>query len=257
VWVLAWPDVTEVDLRTGAIEGPPISALAQGVGEADIEVGGRTVWATTGASLARINPATGEHLKPVRVTTAAGVPVGWTGVSVGEGSVWATTLQNQLVQVEPSTGRELKISTLPTSSDGVAAGEGGIWVLDKLAGVLLHVDPASGVVVKEIPLGGDLLRVVAGEGSVWVLDGGAGVLTPIDPATDTPDPSIRVGETPSDLAIGSGTVWVADRAGVIFGVDAVNERVTRFPIGAPVRAVAVDGETGHVWAVIAGQGEAC
>ena len=115
----------------------------------DIDVGGRTVWATSGLSLARINPATGEHLKPVRVTTVAGVPVGWTGVSVGEGSVWATTQQNQLVQIEPATARVLKTLPLPASSDGVAAGEDGIWVLDKLAGVVLHVDPASGGVVKE------------------------------------------------------------------------------------------------------------
>jgi streptogramin lyase len=254
--VLAWPDVTEVNPRTGTIE-ELIPLTLVGGGDVDIDVGGRTVWATSGLSLARINPATGEPLKPVRVTTVAGVPVGWTGVSVGEGSVWATTQQNQLVQIEPATARVLKTLLLPASTDGVAAGEDGIWVLDKLAGVVLHVDPASGGVVKEIPLGGDLLRVVAGEGSVWVLDSGAGVLTPIDPDTDTPDPPIRVGQAPSDLAIGSGTVWVADRDGVIFGVDAVNERVTRFPIGAPVRAVAVDGETGHVWAVIGGEGQGC
>ena len=257
VWVLAWPDVTDVNLRTGAIAGVIPLTFAGGLGDSDIDVGGRTVWATSGLSLDRINPATGEHLKPVRVTTVAGVPVGWTGVSVGEGAVWATTLQNQLVQIEPATARVLKTLLLPASTDGVAAGEDGIWVLDKLAGVVLHVDPASGDVVREIPLGGDLLRVVAGEGSVWVLDSGAGVLTPIDPDTGTPDSSIRVGQAPSDLAIGSGTVWVADRAGVIFGVDAVNERVTRFPIGAPVRAVAVDGETGHVWAVVAGEGQGC
>jgi Protein kinase domain len=257
VWVLAWPDVTEVNPGTGAIERLINLTLGGGLGDADIDVGGRTVWATSGLSLARINPATGEQLKPVRATTVAGVPVGWTGVSVGEGSVWATNLQNQLVQIEPATGKVLKTLTLSTSTDGVAAGEGGIWVLDKLAGALVHVDPASGDVVKEIPLGGDLLRVAAGGGSVWVLDGGAGVLTPIDPASDTPDSSIRVGQAPSDLAIGSGTVWVADRAGVVFGVDAVNERVTRFPIGAPVGAVAVDGETGHVWAVIAGEGQGC
>jgi Protein kinase domain len=256
VWVLAWPDISAVNLRASAIDLVPIS-LGQGVGEADIEIGGRTVWATSGLSLARINPATGELLRPVRLTTVDGVPVGWTGVSAGEGALWATTLQNQLVQIQPSTARVMKAQILPASTDDVAAGEDGVWVLDKLAGVVLHVDPASGAVVSEIPLGGDLIRVAAGEGSVWVLDSAAGVLTPIDPETDTPDSPIRVGQNPSDLAIGAGTVWVADRDGAIFGVDAVNGRVDRFPVGAPVRAVAVDGETGHVWAVIGGQSLDC
>jgi streptogramin lyase len=247
VWVLTGPSVIDVDLGSGAINGVidlPLGSPGYGTG---IAVASRTVWVGTGVGLARVNPATGEQLKPVRPNA---LPVATTGVSNGEGSVWATTLGNQLVQVEPTTAEVLKVLTLEASTDDVAAGEGGVWVLDKLQSRVLHVDPLSGRVVAEIPLGGDVLRIASSGGSVWVLDTAAGVLIPIDPDTDTPRAPIRVGDAPTDLAVAETAVWVSDRTGALFRVDALNGRVTRFTVGAPIHAIAVDRETGHVWAVI-------
>jgi len=246
-WVLTGPNVIDVDLGSGAINGE-IDLPATGFYGTGIDVASRTVWVGTGVGLARINPATGEHLKPVRLTVN-GVSVATTGVSNGEGAVWATTARNQLVQLEPGDGKVLKIRNLEASTDDVAAGEGGVWVLDKLGSRVLHVDPLSGHMV-EIPLGGDLLRIGAGGGSVWVLDTAAGVLIPIDPDTDTPRAPIRIGDAPTDLAVAETAVWVSDRTGALFRVDALNGRVTRFTVGAPIQAIAVDRETGHVWAVI-------
>jgi streptogramin lyase len=256
VWVHAFPSVAAVDLRARTTDSIP---LHPGFTENDIDVAGRTVWALTGSTVSRINPATREMLKPVQLVPGGSfVPgVGASAVASGEGAVWISTLQEELVQVQPSTGRIEKVIPLPSSSDDVAAGEGGVWVLDKSDNRVLHVDPNSGDVVEVIRLGGDLSRIVAGEGAVWVLDAGTGVLIPIDPETDTPDSPIRIGQDPSDLAVGPGAVWVADRDGAIFRVGVENRRVIRIPIGSPVEAVAVDGETGHVWAVIAGQSPDC
>ena len=59
-----------------------------------------------------------------------------------------------------------------------------------------------------------------------------------------------MGDAPTDLAVAENAVWVSDRTGVLFRVDALNGRVTRFTVGAAIQAIAVDRDTGHVWAVI-------
>ncbi len=247
VWVVSPPNLLHVDPVSGTV-GETIFVQSS----AEPVIGFRTVWMlSSGNELLRINPATDALLPSVRLTLPGAAPIFSGGhAAIGEGAVWVS-LDNSIVKVDPI--RNEVIRRIKTGNvDGIAAGAGGVWVIDTLSGRLSEIDPASGKIVGSTDVSGSPDAITAGGGSVWLLDREVGTVLEIDAATLTPGDTIRVGSDETDITFGAGAVWLADGTGnSLTRIDPLTQVPRVFSIGSPVLRVAVDTDTGDVWAIIA------
>jgi streptogramin lyase/predicted Ser/Thr protein kinase len=249
VWLLVGPTVTHVDPTDGTIVGTVDLGANAGATFDSIAVGSRTVWVGALPGLVRINPATDQMLRPVRL-----MPPGVqqpTYVALGAGRAWGLTSDAHLTHVDPQTGAMQETADVGQGASALASGFNALWIADNLQGTLTKVEPETLDADKPIPVSGDLDAVAAGAGSVWILDSSAGVVIPVDPATSLPRSPIRVGLYPTDVAVGLGAVWVTDiEDGTISKIDPVTGKVEAFEIGAPMSAIAVDKRSGTLWVAV-------
>jgi DNA-binding beta-propeller fold protein YncE len=211
-----------------AVGGP--YGLASGAG---------SVWASLGAIVSRIDPATGQETKKIampKVTSVPG-PIAFSAQGV------FTLASSAIVKIDPATDTASELVDLDvTYADmqpaltHVAAGEGAVWALvyrgSATAGsrVLAKIDPASGAIVKslDLPINDADDQVAAGGGSVWVTDPEHGRLLVVDPATVAIAREIElgggaVGSGPAEMTISPTAVWIANYA---------RDRVLRVPFQA-------------------------
>lgn len=153
-------------------------------------------------------------------------------VAFGAGSVWVSAIpQNPssggLFRVEPETGEVL--SRLPVeSSTAVAFGEGSVWVTSEERGALLRVDPDTGETTAEIKASsGGANDLAVGGGAVWVASWG-----PVS------------GPVGQDHFKGKKLVRVDPETGEVAAEVPIEQNV----LEGGVSSVAVDDETGAVWA---------
>ena len=245
VWVANFANVQHVD---------PLSATTRATVPIDAPflspvVAFRTVWVATGDSVERINPATDELLRPIRLSAIGGIALPAI-VAAGEGAVWAA-LDKTLYRIDP-VANEIAAEIALAGSNGVAVGEGAVWVIDKLSGSLTAIDPGTGEVSASTTLAGNLDDVVAGGGSVWVLDRAVGIVAVVDPESLAATNTVRVGDDEQNIVFGAGAVWLADgEANSISRIDPLTREVATFPMGGPVADVTVDPDSGAVWVLLA------
>jgi YVTN family beta-propeller protein len=241
VWVGAPPLLHDLDPVTGTIRAS--INVAQG---GNLAVGFRTVWLAAGNAVQRMNPATDQPLRAVRVEEATGI-VGPSEIAVGRDAMWVTT-EEGLYRLDPFTARVIGTTEI-TGSTGVAVADGTVWVVDDFAGTLTAFDESDGTVRDSIELPGSLDGVVAGGGSVWVLDHEAGVVSVVDPDTLSVIGTVRVGGDERDIVFGADAVWLADGADrSLTRIDPVGRQTTSFDVPGEAQCVTVD-QDGEVWAL--------
>jgi virginiamycin B lyase len=169
--------------------------------------------------------------------------------------VWvvATSIDSELVRIDPATNTVVAQIPRTVFSDGfAAAGAGAIWETDFDANDLLRVDPASNQVTATIPLGDDAAPegVAAAAGAIWVADHHLGTVSRVDPLTNTVTATVEVGPAgssgPYELAAGATGLWVnTPRTAEVTHIDpATNSVVGRVEeSGPPI----LDGD--RVWIV--------
>jgi DNA-binding beta-propeller fold protein YncE len=212
-----------------------------------VEVGHRLVWVSTVSRLSRLNPATGEPLRPIPPREG----FEWGDVAAGVGSVWIAERPGSVVRLDPRTGRVIDRIDVPGTPDDIAAGEGAVWVADKLASTVFRIDPKKNQVVSEFPVGGSLDEIAVGQGAVWILDSTAGTLASIRPDTEEIRGPFPVGSDPTGLDVGLGSVWVAGgREGIVTWVNPNTLAQVLIAVGAPVSEIAVDEGEGVVWVTV-------
>jgi streptogramin lyase len=252
VWVGYVSVVQHVDPLTGTVRStirvPQLTSIVVPV------VGFRTVWVTTGTVLYRINPATDQLLRQTRMAPRpAGLAEFAVRIAVGEAAVWLSS-STTVFEVDPIDGkvvRELDIGTV----DGLAAGEGAVWVTDELSAELLRLDPATGEVAGSVSLAGGLDAVAVGGGRAWVLDRGAGTVTAVDVGSLAVLDTVRVGSDVTAMVFGGGSIWLADGSdGSVTRLDPETLVTAVFPVEGHVANVAVDPESGDVWALVVPEG---
>ena len=94
-------------------------------------------------------------------------------VAVGYGAVWVVVhgaRDNQLLRIDPATGKVTKRTRFPSSSpiDGLAAGLGSVWVVASSTATLYRINPRSARRDGRIDLGGRAARPEVVLGSIWV-----------------------------------------------------------------------------------------
>ncbi len=251
LWVTNFANLQHVDPVSGTVRAnvPIQSPFLTPV------VAFRIVWIATDDAVERVNPATDELLRPIRLEQVSGIAIP-PYIAAGEGAVWVV-LDKVLSQIDPATNEIVHETTPVPGSTGIAVGEGAVWVIDKLTGSLTAIDPATGAAGASADLPGNLDDVVAGGGSVWVLDRAVGTVSVVDPQTLTVDATVRVGDEEQNLVFGAGAVWLADGpATTLSRIDPVTRELTTYPMAGPVVDVAVDQDTGGLWVLISDSGDA-
>jgi DNA-binding SARP family transcriptional activator/DNA-binding beta-propeller fold protein YncE len=167
-----------------------------------VEVGDDSIWVAVGPRhVVRIDPAT--------TRVAATIDVGDVPLSVafGEGALWAVTIAERALRIEPGTNAatmEVPIG-YPVA---LTAGENAIWVSDA-RGQIWRIDSATAAVSQTTPVGRGLVGLCAAGGAVWVANNAEGWVARIDPADGQVAGHVMVGHAPTDVALENGTVWVS------------------------------------------------
>jgi serine/threonine-protein kinase len=251
VWVLTADKLTQVDPNDGSVGGDTSMRGLLPVDSRSLAIGFRTVWVGDVGLVHRVNPATGEELRPVALWGLTD-PGGVAYVTVGEGIAWAVGEDGFLVRIDPLTASKDGSVDASQSASGIGAGFDAVWVVDDLHETLTRVDATTLEIVGTYPAPGDMNAIAVGAGAVWLLDSNAGVVTPFHPDTGVFGAPIRVGIGPTDVVTGLGSVWVTNQGeDTLSRIDPITGEVETIPVGGPAAAIAIDEPTETVWVVFA------
>jgi class 3 adenylate cyclase/streptogramin lyase len=137
-----------------------------------------------------------------------------------KGALWASTLQQEVLRIDATTGQVLATVPFATSPNGIAAVGDSVWIAAGPRAVELGA--TTGVIMATVAIGqqeaqggtfGKGFQGIALDGNdIWVTDPAGGRVLRIDARTGTVLAAIRVGHTPAGLAVGAGHVWIAMQA---------------------------------------------
>jgi branched-chain amino acid transport system substrate-binding protein len=228
----------------------------------DIAAGAGALWVGNGGgpenngtiSISRVDPHSNRITSTVRLpdtgSGSAWPTVGFPGVAVGAGAVWAINPDQTISRIDPKTG--LRVATVNARASTIAAGDAGVWFVDADRSAVTRIDPRTNRVGQTIPVGANLLLGIAvGAGSVWATGENEGLVWRIDPGPHPVTRSIDVGVGVSFITLGDAMVWVANSVdGKVSRIDPHTNTVTaKVPIGA---SQAIAAGEGSVWVSVAG-----
>lgn len=207
VWVANGNDgtITQIDPRTDAVE----ATLDHLGGGSElvlhpvflIAADRRYLWATRGTRLLRIDPTT-DIVKSIDIGET---PI---GLTAGGGEVWVTTLEENLLRIQPAAVTVSGRASLPTQGLAPVFERDALWLIANLRrGDVTRFDPGSLTQTVTVPIGGTPSDLAVGEGAIWAANGD-GAISKIDLTRAAVTAVTPVGHNPSALAVGYGAVWV-------------------------------------------------
>jgi YVTN family beta-propeller protein len=238
-----------------AIAGVVVATVAVLVGVFLVKSGGTPALAAPGR-LVRIDPRTNSV---VRTASMGQDP---TGVAVGAGRVWMTTVPDSSVwHVDPRT---LAITRISVNGTPVGIAVKGAVAYVAGSGGATRIVATSGQVTGLIKTPGDATTIASGPGGVWFVasdtayrladvsvvppfgTGRIDARVPIPPAS--PRDENHVGEDQAGMAVGEGAVWVLGDA-VDRRLSAIDPRTARIraTIPLPFGPGGVAAGLGGVW----------
>jgi DNA-binding SARP family transcriptional activator/streptogramin lyase len=167
-----------------------------------VAVDRRYVWVTQGDHLLRIDPSSNR----VERRLAVGSP---TGLAVGGGYVWVTTLSERLLRIDPGTAQLTAAQILPTQAIAPVFARGSLWLILTTSphAQIEQIDPVSLATVAAVTEVKDPSALAAGRGFLWAADG-HGNLSRVDESGAVTS-TLHVGSSLSAVATGAGATWVA------------------------------------------------
>jgi virginiamycin B lyase len=188
-------------------------------------------------------PAAGRVTASIAVANAV-------SLAAGEGSVWVSSNDSQLVRIDPATNAV--VATIPLPPGIVAVGAGSVWVSDFDRNQVNRIDPATNTVVATIHVGAAPEGIAFSPGAVWVANHHDGTVSRIDPTTDTVVATVVIPDQietdgPQGIAASADAVWVAaSGSAAVYRIDpATNTVVSKIPETAPCGSVIL--AAGSVW----------
>jgi streptogramin lyase len=159
--------VLRIDPRSGAVTGAfPLVVSGSYPDVSFPVVGAGAVWFVDLAD--RI-----VRVDPVRNEVVAGIELGDViqlsyRVAVGEEGLWFTRPDDdEVVRVDPSTGRVVDLVRVGRVPREIAVGGGAVWVANGRDGTVTRIDPGT-LDTTVVEIGGSLRDLEFGEGAVWV-----------------------------------------------------------------------------------------
>ena len=260
VWVLNTEDrsISRIDPKTKKV----VKRFGIGGVPSDIAAGAGALWVGKGGgpqnngtvSISRVDPRSNRITRTVRLPdTASGSKwpsVGFPGIAVGAGAVWAINPDQTISRIDPKTGG--RVATVDAQASAIAAGDAGVWFVDADRPAVTQIDPRTNRVGQTISAGANvLLGIAVGAGSVWATGENEGLVWRIDPGPHPVTRSIDTGAGVSFITFGDGMVWAANWVdGKVSRIDPHTNTVTAtVPIGA---SQAIAAGEGSVWVSVAG-----
>jgi YVTN family beta-propeller protein len=248
LWVANRADdtVTQIDPSSRSVvsttsPGTSVDALAAGAGAVWI-VDNRRVRAV------RLDPGFRSVRRAVKVGPEASLFVSSSAVAVGEGAVWVTNANAEVVRLDPDTNESVATIQVGNDPSAIAAGDGAVWVADQEDNTVTRIDPAvANAVTTVLPVGRGPTAIAVGANGVWVANTGEDTISRIDPDAAAVVARIRVGRRPTGVAVGAGGVWVTSSVdGSVSRIDPETNRVTETVEldQAPEKVTVADG---NVW----------
>jgi streptogramin lyase len=220
----------------------------------ELAITGGAVWTAGGPF--RIDAATGAVTGPFSSGES-------NDIGAGEGSLWASDFDNDLVRrFDPGTGKLQATIELPrgSSPEGITDSGGAIWVATHHGGTLARIDPATNTVTANVKVTyagrSGPQETAYGFGSVWVDVPNIGSVVRVDPQTNSVQAKIAfpVAMSPcGGIAVTATAVWVT---GCLDGtdiarIDPSTNKITRvFNVRGEMWQPAADGDT--IWFVAGG-----
>jgi branched-chain amino acid transport system substrate-binding protein len=125
------------------------------------------VWLVGGedfASVVRIDPKTNRPGQRIEVNASF-----LADIELGAGSVWASAPDDGVVwRIEPGPDPIARTISVGRGATSISFAEGVLWVANTLDGTVLRIDPATNEVMEAIPIAGTPLGVAAAEDNAWV-----------------------------------------------------------------------------------------
>jgi virginiamycin B lyase len=179
-------------------------------GEASIGVGAGSVWLVVNGPkcdacrVARVEP------KQLRVIATVPVSEGAAAVRFGDGFVWVTNPENNLVEkIDPKTLQVVRKTEVGPRPRFFAVGEGAVWALNQGDGSVSRIDIKTGQTMS-IPTqfvgdGGDM---TTGGGWVWIRGSGP-LLARLDPRTNKIVETYGPESGSGAAIVGYGAAWIS------------------------------------------------
>jgi len=206
------PGLARVDLKTSAV-----TTVAKGLASGVLGpvTGVSSIWLVSGdrSRLTRIDPESNAIVADMPLNAKA------LGMTFGQGALWITTQNNELLKISPYTIVTNEIIKVGKSPVSVALGEGAIWTLNAGDGSVSRVDPKTNKVVNTITLGVTIARgqLAVGEGSIWVSAPGVPLLR-IDPRTNHVTQQFS-GDGGGAVLVAQGAIWITATPTAIWRLD--------------------------------------
>jgi DNA-binding SARP family transcriptional activator/ABC-type branched-subunit amino acid transport system substrate-binding protein len=260
IWVLNTEDrtISRINPKTKKV----VKRFEVGGVPSDIAAGAGALWVGKGGgaenngtvSISRVDPHSNRITRTVRLPDMASggrwPSVGFPGIAVGAGAVWAINPDQTISRIDPRTGR--RVARVNAQASTIAAGDAGVWFVNADRSAVTRIDPRTNRVGQTISAGANiLLGIAVGAGSVWATGENEGLVWRIDPGPHPVTRSIDTGAGVSFITFGDGMVWAANWVdGEVSRIDPhSNEVAAKVPIGA---SQAIAAGEGSVWVSVAG-----
>jgi YVTN family beta-propeller protein len=248
LWVANRADdtVTQIDPGSRSV----VSTTSPGISVDALGAGAGAVWIADNrrASAARVDARFRSVSAKVKVDPLVNLFRSSSAVAVGEGAVWVTNGNAEVVRVDPETNEVVATIQVGNDPSAIATGDGAVWVADSVDNTVTRIDSTRpNAVTAVVPVGRAPAAIAAGTNGVWVANTGEDTISRIDPDTATVVARINVGRRPTGVAVGAGGVWVANSVGgTVSRIDPKTNRVAEtVELGEAPQGVTVSA--GSVW----------
>jgi YVTN family beta-propeller protein len=211
VWVLSGfgGTVLAIDPRTN--ETTTTTEAPVGSAEIAVGAGAVWVTDSLGASVTRIDPETREVAGTIRIGDPGRVSPTAIAVTDDRLWV-ADGLHPALYRIDVRTGEMTATLGLRAVATEIAVdGDGTVWTTSNDADLVSVVDPTT-LQATTIEVGRGPNGLAVGETWVWVAGSGDGTVSRIDPGPERVVATIGIGLIPESVAVGGGSVWVSVHA---------------------------------------------
>jgi len=245
VWVVVETKLNDAQLwQVDAATGRRLRSFP--IGPAGPDIGAVTttrtgVWAAAGNHIIEVDPTRPGRVRRVRLPDVV------SGIAVGFGFVWATTIgsrENLLIKLSTAT-LTVRGRIRMAGGEAVAAGVGSVWVAG--GGSLARVNPRTDRLATRLPMRSAAADVAISAQRLWLLD--AGTARALDHAGRARR-HLRLPFAAARLAVSNERLWAIDNCGCAIGqLTAIDlrtgRRVATWAVGAT--PVAVAAGAGQVW----------
>jgi peptide/nickel transport system substrate-binding protein len=165
------------------------------------------------------------------------------------------------VEIDPASGKVVKVIPVGTNPGPMTAGEGAVWVANLDDKTVSEIDPRTGARLADISTDTDAgppTGIAAGLGSLWVSFGNSGRVDRIDPRSRAITKRLRVHEEIGlrnlfgrrALAVGAGSVWLANLDATVVRIGSDGRAHQKITVGGGHWSAIAVASDGSLWEAV-------